>query len=225
MDINQYNNLELLINEYYEDLKNIKPDRIIIQNYPKLLLISSASQFEHQIKDYCHNFLCSPNCQLNGYPQICHLQNVQINKPMTDKMFAKFEAYMDNGSEHLNAENFYNLFNGALFKTSVQSHFNSILQQQKTKISAMLSPLEDLVDQDEEKYGDEYINYDDLLEKYNNLSFSDAETSYLRLKYKRNLLAHDYLNGILDTFEDIKSLYSSALIYVLSVQAAIEDLT
>ena len=168
MDINQYNNLELLINEYYEDLKNIKPDRIIIQNYPKLLLISSASQFEHQIKDYCHNFLCSPNCQLNGYPQICHLQNVQINKPMTDKMFAKFEAYMDNGSEHLNAENFYNLFNGALFKTSVQSHFNSILQQQKTKISAMLSPLEDLVDQDEEKYGDEYINYDDLLEKYNN---------------------------------------------------------
>ena len=144
---------------------------------------------------------------------------------MTDKMFAKFEAYMDNGSEHLHAEKFYNLFNGAVFITSVQSHFTSILQQQKAKISALLSPLEKLVDQDEEKYGDEYINYDDLLEKYNNLSFSSAETSYLRLKYKRNLLAHDYLNGILDTFEDIKSLYSNALIYVLSVQAAIEDLT
>ena len=144
---------------------------------------------------------------------------------MVDKMFAKFETYMDNGSEHLYAENFYNLFNGALFKTSVQTHFIRILQQQKAKISAMLTPLEDLVDQDEEKYGDEYINYDDLLDKYNNLSFSNAETSYLRLKYKRNLLAHDYLNGILDTFEDIKSLYSSALIYVLSVQAAIEDLT
>ena len=57
------------------------------------------------------------------------------------------------------------------------------------------------------------------------LSFDDAEKAFLSLKLRRNRVAHDYINGMTDTFVDIQNFYDIAVIYVVSLEAAIEELT
>lgn len=52
----------------------------------------------------------------------------------------------------------------------------------------------------------------------------DAEKAYLSIKLRRNRVTHDYINGLSDTFADIRKFYNIAVIYVVSLQTAIQDL-
>ena len=60
---------------------------------------------------------------------------------------------------------------------------------------------------------------------YERCSFDNAENAFLSLKLCRNRVAQDYINGITYTFVDIQSSYDIAVIYVVPLEAAIEELT
>lgn len=50
MGYSQYGDIEKLIKEYEEDFNTIRQERIVMRNYPKVLVMSAASFFECQIK-------------------------------------------------------------------------------------------------------------------------------------------------------------------------------
>lgn len=56
-----YHQLDKFIDEYEEDSRTIKTDKLIMVNYPKVYLMSVASTFERQIKQCCQNFFDYPS--------------------------------------------------------------------------------------------------------------------------------------------------------------------
>lgn len=222
MGNSQYDELDKLIKEYEEDFRTIKSDRLIMKNYPKVLTMSAASLFEYQIKNRCQEFLDSPILPLNSYPNISVLKS---KKPKTDQMFTKLEGYDDDdGIEHLCAEKFYNLFGGQAFKIKVESNFSAERSAFLLNVTTKLSGLSSLVGQGEQ-YDFDYAKQCDLKDMIERCSFDDAEKSYLSLKLRRNRVAHDYIHGLSDTFEDIQKFYYLAVIYVVALEATIKDLT
>lgn len=222
----KYNELDRLIREYEEDFKTIREDKLIMKNYPKVLVMSIASLFEKQLKITCQNFIDNPKCSiLTTYPQIDRLACRNPNKPLIDKMFAKLEGYYDtNGSETLNAQKFYDLFGGSNFKNDVERNFNTVRLKKINQVDAILSNLVNLLDEGEQ-YEYSYAKQADLKEKLDVCSFDMAENAYLALKLRRNRVAHDYINGLSDTFEDIENFYYDAILYIVSLEYTIEELT
>lgn len=222
----KYNELDRLIREYEEDFKTIREDKLIMKNYPKVLVMSIASLFEKQLKITCQNFIDNPKCPiLTTYPQIDRLACRNPNKPLIDKMFAKLEGYYDtNGSETLNAQKFYDLFGGSNFKNDVERNFNTVRLKKINQVDAILSNLVNLLDEGEQ-YEYSYAKQADLKEKLDVCSFDMAENAYLALKLRRNRVAHDYINGLSDTFEDIENFYYDAILYIVSLEYTIEELT
>lgn len=220
MSNSQYHELDKLIKEYEEDYRTIKSERLIMKNYPKVLTMSAASSFEYQIKNRCQEFLDSPILPITSYPNISVLKS---KKPKVDQMFAKLEGYDDNGIEHLDAEKFYNLFGGQAFKTEVKSNF--LIEHLATleRITAKIAGLSALVGEDEQ-YDFDYAKQCDLKDIVEQCSFDDAEKAYLSLKLRRNRVAHDYINGLSDTFEDIQKFYYAAVIYVVALEQSISAL-
>lgn len=216
----QYDELDKLIKEYEEDFRTIKSERLIMKNYPKVLAMSAASSFEYQIKNRCQEFLDSPIFPLASYPNITALRS---RKPKVDQMFAKLEGY-DDGIEHLNAEKFYDLFGGQVFKSKVEDNFSTGHSATIENITAKISGLSALVGQGEQ-YDFDYAKQSDLKDMMEQCSFDDAERAYLSLKLRRNRVAHDYINGLSDTFEDIQKFYYQAVIYVVALEASIRELT
>ena len=49
MSNSHYQEIDKLIREYEEDSKLIRPDKLIIINYPKVLTMSIASSFEYYL--------------------------------------------------------------------------------------------------------------------------------------------------------------------------------
>ena len=223
MNYPQYNELDKLIQEYDEDMQTIRSERLVMQNYPKVLTMSAASLFEFHIKKDCQSFIDNPLLSLDpNYPQINRL--FRRNKPVVDQMFAKLEGYDDNGVEHLCAEPFYDLFGGSGFKNTIENIFASEKESKINNISQRISVLEPLIEQDD-KYAVDYIKLDDIKNELDNCRMEDAEKAYLSIKLRRNRVAHDYINGLSDTFADIRKFYNIAVIYVVSLQTAIQDLT
>lgn len=222
----KYNELDRLIREYEDDFKTIREDKLIMKNYPKVLVMSIASLFEKQLKITCQNFIDNPKCPiLTTYPQIDRLVCRNPNKPLIDKMFAKLEGYYDtNGSETLNAQKFYDLFGGSNFKNDVERNFNTVRLKKINQVDAILSNLVNLLDEGEQ-YEYSYAKQADLKEKLDVCSFDMAENAYLALKLRRNRVAHDYINGLSDTFEDIENFYYDAILYIVSLEYTIEELT
>lgn len=220
MSNSHYDELDKLIKEYEEDFRTIKSERLIMKNYPKVLVICAASSFEYQIKNRCQEFLDSPTLPLASYP---HISALKSKKPKIDQMFAKLQGY-DDGIEHLNAENFYNLFGGQTFKDRVENNFLAQKLATIAHITTKISGLQVLVGQGEQ-YDFDYIKQSDLKDLIEQSSFNEAEKAYLSLKLRRNRVAHDYINGLSDTFEDIQKFYYLAVIYVVALEAAITELT
>lgn len=221
MSNSQYHELDKLIKEYEEDYRTIKSERLIMKNYPKVLTMSVASLFEYQIKNRCQEFLDSPILPITSYPNISALK---AKKPKVDQMFAKLEGYDDRGIEHLDAEKFYNLFGGQTFKAAVESRFSVEYSTTIDNIVARIAGLSALVGQDEQ-YDFDYAKQCDLKDIIEQSSFDDAEKAYLSLKLRRNRVAHDYINGLSDTFEDIQKFYYLAVIYVVALETSISELT
>lgn len=223
MVYSQYRDIEKLIKEYEEDFNTIRQERIVMRNYPKVLVMSAASYFECQIKKKCEAFINNPKLPLDvNYPKIFALRR---NKPKVDQMFAKLCAYENNGVETLNAKEFYNFFGENKFECDVKSKYNNERLDYISIIDGLISDLKPLYEKDENKYGFDYLKQCELKEEFEKCSFEDAEKSYLYLKLKRNRLAHDYINGLSDTFEDLTRFYNKAVIYVVSLEKAIIELT
>ena len=209
----QYAELDKLIKEYEEDSNTVRAERLVMKNYPKVLTMSAASSFEHNIKIACQDFLDTPKLPIvPNYPKINDITRL----PKVDKIYGKLEAYNENGVEHLSAEKFYDLF-GTSFKSDVQTIFNTKLQEKKTTVTAKVNWLLPLCGT-EEKYDFDYAKQSDLKIELDRCSFSDAESAFLNLKLRRNRLAHDYIHGLSDTFEDILKFYNLAVLYALSVE-------
>ena len=138
-------------------------------------------------------------------------------------MYKKMQT-RKNGVEHLSAEGFYKFFNGMVFKTRVKMIFDEKLQQRIQNIEEQINHLVPLLDTNEQ-YDLAYAKSCDLKDVYERCSFEDAEKAFLSLKLRRNKLAHDYINGLTDTFVDIQKFYDIAVIYVISLELAIEELT
>ena len=51
MSNNHYADLDKLIKEYEEDTINLRSERLVMKNYPKVLTMSAASSFEYNIKN------------------------------------------------------------------------------------------------------------------------------------------------------------------------------
>lgn len=64
-----------------------------------------------------------------------------------------------------------------------------------------------------------------MYDQYNNCSFETAEYEFLSLKKRRNDVAHNYIDGLSDTFNDIKKSYYLADIYVTALERTIVELT
>lgn len=220
MSNSQYDELDKLIKEYEEDLRTIKSERLIMKNYPKVLTMSAASSFEYQLKNRCQEFLDSPNFSFESYPNISALKS---KKPRVDLMFAKLEGY-DDGIEHVSAEKFYDLFGGQAFKVKVESNFYTEHSATIENIIAKISGLSVLVGQGEQ-YDFDYAKQSDLKDMMERCSFDDSEKAYLSLKLRRNRVAHDYINGLSDTFDDIQKFYYQAVIYVIALETSIRALT
>lgn len=222
----KYNELDRLIREYEADFKTIREDKLIMKNYPKVLVMSIASLFEKQLKITCQNFIDNPKRTiLTYYPQIDKLARRNPNKPLTDKMFAKLEGYYDNnGSEILNADKFYDLFGGNDFRNDVVQNFTTVRLQKIDQVNSILNNLVNLLDEGEQ-FEYNYAKQDDLKEKLSVCSFDVVEKAYLALKLRRNRVAHDYINGLSDTFEDLENFYYDAVLYIVSLEHTIESLT
>lgn len=223
MSNSQYTELDKLIKEYEEDFQTIRAERLVMKNYPKVLVMSAASKFEFQLKKRCQDFIGNPKIPINpNYPNIMSLRG---KKPIVDQMFAKLEGYNDtNGVEQLNAEKFYDLFGGQTFKAIVKTNFTAELNVKLQDICKRIDGLYTLIGQDD-KYAFEYAKQCDLKDELQRCSFDDAENAYLSLKLKRNRVAHDYINGLSDTFEDLQKFYNKAVIYVMALEETIDSLT
>jgi len=219
MSNSPYKQLDRLIDEYEEYTKIIRGDKLIMMNYPKLFVMSVASLFEKQIKHKCKNFVDFPLLPISStYPTLQTLINEDNSMPITDKMFTKLRA------KTLNAEKFYSLFGGLSFKQSVELNFSIMHSQRITIFEDKINALLPLIGQDD-KYDRDYAEFSDIKERLTCCTFSTAEKAYLSLKSKRNRLAHDFINGLSDSFNDVRYFYLDAILYVLALETAIESLT
>lgn len=223
MSNSQYSELDKLIKEYEEDFHTIRSERLVMKNYPKVLAMSAASSFEYQIKNRCQEFIDNHQSTIvSNYPNIAALRR---GKPIVDQMFAKLEGYYDsNGVEQLHADKFYDLFGGQTFKLIVITNFSSKLTDRLHNIANKISGLQSLLGQDD-RYDYDYAKQCDLKDELERCSFEDAENAYLNLKLRRNRVAHDYINGLSDTFEDLQRFYNKAVIYVIALEESIRSLT
>ena len=221
MSGNRYAELDKLIKEYEEDTINLRSERLVMKNYPKVLTMSAASSFEYNIKNACQDFLDNPKLPITpNYPKISPLRS-----PVLDSIFGKFKTLnRQTQVENLDASGFYALFGGNVFKTSATSFFNAEKTRKISEIQNLVDNLEPLFDVNDH-YALAYVTADELLEQLKSASFESAEQAFLSLKLRRNRVAHDYIHGLLDTFEDIRKFYNLAVLYAISIEEAIKDLT
>ncbi len=225
MEGSHYGELDNLIREQEEDSKTIKSDKLIMKNYPKVFVMSSASLFEHNLKERCQDFLDLPKKPIQSdYPLIEKLKAKQKNKPLVDKMFAKLNGYENDGVETLSAEPFYELFGGSAFKADIVSCFAILKEERLQKTIEYIDRLQPLLTNDE-RYEFEYAKQCEIKEKLEQCSFEDAEKAYLSIKLRRNRVAHNYLYGLSDTFNDIRDFYYDSVLYVLALEQTIVGLT
>lgn len=225
MNDSHYQELERLISEYEEDTKLIKSDRLIIKNYPKVFTMSIVSSFEYYLKDYLNEFIVfSAGSISTTYPYIDNLIRNNTGKPIVDKMYAKFESYEKEGIEFLDATKFYDLFNGDVFKNEVKDNFFTEQRAQIERANIMIDRLSTLIGTDD-RYDNDYAKYTDIKERLDLCNFDKAQNAFLSLKLRRNRVAHNYLNGLTDSFEDIRNFYYDAVLFVVALEKALQKLT
>ncbi|UWP60858.1 hypothetical protein [Ruminococcus gauvreauii] len=227
MSNSAYHQLDKFIDEYEEDSRIIKTDKLIMQNYPKVYVMSIASTFERDIKERCQNFIDFPLSPLTSFPQINSLMQIcaRKNKPITDGMFAKFHTKDPaTGMVNLDATGFYDLFGGAVFKCGLETLFNNEQASRLESYQSIVDGLTPLLSSGEQ-YEREYAKNVDIRDRLLSETFNSGETAFLNLKLRRNKIAHDYINGLSDTFENIRDFYLDAVVYVIALEKAIDNLT
>ena len=75
----RYSELDKLIKEYEEDSRTIRSERMVMKNYPKVLIMSTASSFEYNIKNRCQDFYDNPKLPIQqNYPKISAIKRIWI---------------------------------------------------------------------------------------------------------------------------------------------------
>jgi len=194
-NISAFNAINNLIEEYCNDKANLNPNKLIMQYYHRMFTLLVASTFESSVKDSIDVFI---NNSLNKYPSI------QIHS--SDKLYKKF--YTD---PNLDANPFYDMFCGIDFKNQLTTTFNSNLASHKEVIKLRIQGFSNINVPCEEL---ETVNL--ILDEIN---FDEAETAFLKLKYNRNKVAHNFLTNSFSntTFNDIKEYYYKSMYYVESL--------
>ena len=193
----------------------LSSNSLVVSYYPQIFLLSIVSTFEKEIKKKFENIILNPIANLN-LPTF--LSFVSSNPAyILDSLYKKFKARDDNGVITLNAQGFYYLFGGQPFQTLVSTTFQSIKQMQIQEHKSIIDQLQPLLGTDDQT-DRIYLYNDEICKRLLNLTFHNAETAFLQLKLKRNKVAHNFLTGISDSFEDIRDLYYDAVLYVVSIK-------
>lgn len=221
MSGNRYAELDKLIKEYEEDSNTLRAERLVMKNYPKVLTMSAASSFERNIKNACQDFYDNPKLAIATHYPLIHA----LRSPVVDQMYKKFKTENPRTKiEELIANDFYDLFGGNVFKSSVIAIFNAEKTKKISDTQSIVDKLETLFDVND-SFALDYVAADEILEQLKNASFENAEQAFLSLKLRRNRVAHDYIHGLSDTFDDIRKFYNLAVLYAISIEEAIKDLT
>lgn len=217
-----YPKFKKIINEFEQDQKQFSSDKEIISYFPQIFLLAIVSTFEKEIKEKCANIITHPAISLTPFVRLNQICSTTSN--YSDKIYSNFKAYEQNGILTLNANDFYSLFGGVTFRTDVETNFFSERQQQINDYRNLVEMLLPLIEKDD-KYDDSYIENDDICNIFNSLNFCDAERAFLELKFRRNKVAHNFLTGISDSFEDIRLLYYKSVLYVVAVKRSLSNLS
>lgn len=227
MSSSPYYQLDKLIDEYEEVERLIRSDTLIMVNYAKVFLMTAASTFEHIIKQRCQEFVNYPLIPISSYVTLYSLIQYCSRKSIIveDAMFGKFYTLnRTTGLVNLDANMFYDLFGGVVFKNNIEVIFNNELNNRIAKFQDVVDKLSPLIGSGEQ-FDCAYVKNDDILERLKRCTFSISENAFLNLKLKRNQVAHNYINGLSDSFNDISNFYFDAVIYVMALDVAIENLT
>lgn len=226
MAISSYQQLDKFIAEYEEDSKLLKSDRIVMSNYHKSFLMSVVSLFEVEIKNRLRNFCDYPDNPIQTHYQDIHIK-MQSLKPyelISDKLYALLRANNINGIETLDASPFYTAFGGIAFKALAENTFNVELATKIADVTQIVNSLNSLIGTGE-KFDAAWVEKADIQDKLNRCTFNTAENAFLSLKLRRNKIAHNYINGISDTFYDIRDFYYDAVLYVSALEKIIGSKT
>lgn len=215
MNKTYYPTFRKLIDEIERNKALLSANSIVVSYHPQILLLSVVSTFEKEIKKKFENIITNP---------ILGLILPKFNKLVTsnpayclDNLYKKFKARDDKGSIILSAEDFYTLFGGKTFSAAVSTTFQYIRQTQMLEHKSIVDRLQPLLGTDD-RTDQIYLSNDGIYQRLSKLTFKGAETAFLQLKLKRNKVAHDFLTGISDSFEDIRDLYYDAVFYVVAVK-------
>lgn len=226
MNIFPFSQLEKLISEYEKDSRIIKSNSLIMENYPKVFLMYVASTYERQIKRYFSSYFLSCTGKSNTPIDISKLISKQPQKPLEDKLFALFKGYRDsrNGGEVLCANSFFQVFTGLDLEQRNRNDFAVLRQNQLNLISPLIQKYETLSHNDDDVL-EKYVKLDDVRVIWSLCTFEQSRDSYLGLKLRRNIIAHDYMRGLSDTFSDLQKLYYSSLLFVMSLEITMQSIS
>jgi len=217
--------LENLISQYDEDSQIIKADRLIMEHYPKVFLLSAASSFEQGIKRqlsryYSHNLATLSPC-------LQQIANRQTNKPFQDKLFAKLKAYSNtsSGLETLDAQDFFNCFSNENLEQVVMRFFQNILAQSKNNLMSTIDSYKRLLSATpDDSLITLKLKNEEIFDIWKSTTYDSSKESYLALKLRRNKIAHEYF-AVSDTFNDIRKFYYQSFFFVLALEQGILSLS
>ncbi len=217
--------IERIIKGYDKENKVLSMDSVSIENYPKVFTLCSASVFEKRIKEKLNLFLVNPREPIvSSYPKIKKIIDKNPNNYI-DKIFGKLKAFNDsNGIDTLDASEFYELFGGDIFKLTIAKAYEELREMQKTHANNQAEKMLDLISSGYKDCEEPYALLIDMVEQLDLCSFERAEESYLSIKLRRNKVAHNYMNDLLDSFNDLRLFYYGAALYITSVDSAISGL-
>ena len=220
---NHYPKFKKLIDEYEQDKAQFSSDKEILSYYPQIFLLAIVSTFEKEIKEKCSNIITHPAISLQSLPQLAKIVNSRTPN-CSDEIYKKFRAREKNGILELNADGFYNIFGGTTFKQDVESNFLSEQQSQTGDYIKLIAILKSLIGKGD-KYDNDYTEKEYIFNILKSLTFANAESSFLELKLRRNKVAHNFIFGISDSFEDICKLYYESVLYIIAVKLSLSKLS
>lgn len=212
-----------IIDDFEYDKTIFTSNKAIMSYYPQLFLLAIVSTFEKEIKEKCNNIVTHPAIALTSFPKFNKILLSNVWN-YTDEIYKKFRAREKNGLEILDASLFYDIFGGTNFKNDVVENFLIEKQKQIRDYINVISSITPLLGRDV-KYDNDFAEKDDIRNRLNVLQFTNAEIAFLKLKLRRNRVAHNFLTGISDTFEDIKNLYYDAVLYVVAIKKTLANLS
>jgi hypothetical protein len=224
LDIFPYRQIEKLISEFEQDEKAFNPARLVMENYPKVLIMYVASTFEQDIKDKLYKYRGAALTAGRLPDRITRIDENGRPDPLADKLFRKFEARVNAvGIETLSADEFYQLFTNEDFETNARLNFSSLHTRQVTEINSIVELYSSMPE--DTNIVELHVKYDEIRRIWNTCTFEISRDAFLGLKLRRNNVAHDYIGGLSDTFSDIRDFYYRGLLFVMTLVDTLNSMT